>query len=349
MVSESAQKLLAFLESQKSKISRILILTHDYPDPDAISSAYGLKVLAETVYGINARIVYHGIIGRMENRTMVKILKLPIYKLQPGEIKKYKHTALVDTQPAFENNSFPKQRKATLVVDQHPSEKAPLAECAIIDLDCGATAVIISQALLMAEVPLSPPLATALAYGIISDTMNLYRANRPEIMKTYLNVIPHCDLKALAEIQNPMRSRRYFATLGKGIQNAVARSQLIYAHLGVVENPDLVSLVADFLLTYKTMTRSFCTGRYNGRLYVSLRLQKTTVHAGTILRDIFENRGEAGGHELIAGGSFKVGEDASPEAWAQAEEQMSKRLLKRLRIRSKRETYYPFRQAASKS
>ncbi len=349
MVSKSARKLLDFLDANKGKISPLLILTHDYPDPDALSSAYGLKYLVEHAYHMRARIVYQGVIGRMENRTMARTLKLPVYKLKPEDLEKYKHFALVDTQPLFENNSFPKRRKATVVLDQHHSEVPPVADCSIVDTECGATAVIVAQALLLKEVEIPARLATALVYGILSDTMNLYRANRPDVIETYLKVVPNCDMKALAHIQNPVRSRRYFATLGIGIQNAMARSGLITAHLGEVENPDLVSLVADFLLTYKSMKRSFCTGRYKGRLYVSLRLDQPTMNAGNVLRDIFENRDDAGGHGVIAGGSFHVGEDASPEAWTSAEKMMSSRLLKRFRIRTSGDPYYPFRQAVSKS
>lgn len=347
MVTDSANQLLTFLAKRGKRISPLLITTHDYPDPDALASAYGLKHLAEQEFGIRSRIVYQGVIGRMENRTMAKILKLPVYKVKPEEIKKYKHTALVDTQPAFENNWFPKNRKATIIVDQHVSEVKAAGDCVIIDPDCGATAIIIAQALLLKEVEIPSRLATALAYGIISDTMNLYRANKPEIIEVYLKILPFCDLKALAQIQNPVRSRRFFATLGKGIENAMARSGLITAHLGNVENPDLVSQVADFLLTYRSMKKSFCTGRYNGRLYVSLRMQKSSINAGKALRDIFENRGEAGGHDDIAGGSFEVGEAALAHDWLAAEEMMVKRLLKRFRIRTTKEPYYPFRQAAA--
>ena len=349
MVTKSAQKLLNFLDQRGGKISPLLILMHDYPDPDALASGYGLKHLVEKTYHMSARIVYQGVIGRMENRTMVKILKLPVYKLRAEDLTRYKHTALVDTQPVFENNSFPKKRKATLVIDQHHSEVKPIADCTIVDTECGATAVIVAQALLLKGVEIPARLATALAYGIISDTMNLYRANRPDIIETYLKVIPNCDMKALAKIQTPVRSRRFFATLGKGIQNAVARSGLITAHLGEVENPDLVSMVADFLLTYKNIKKSFCTGRYRGRLHVSLRMERSTLNAGDVLRDIFHNRGEAGGHGVIAGGSFNVGEEATLEKWVEAEEEVVTRLLKRLRIRSGGELYYPFRRVTSKS
>lgn len=349
MVVKSARKLIEFLDQHSEEISPLLIMTHDYPDPDAIASALGLKHLAKKAFNIRSKIVYQGTIGRMENRTMVEILKLPLQKLKPEDLKTYAHIALVDTQPAFENNSFPGDRQATLIIDQHESETKPVAKCVVIDTDCGATAVILAQALLQLDLEIPTSLATALTYGIISDTMNLYRANRPDIIQTYLKVIPHCDMKALAKIQNPVRSRRFFITLRTGLQNAIANKGLITAHLGEVENPDLVSQVADFLLTYRRMRKSLCTGRFNGRLHVSLRLNRTTTNAGNIWRDIFDNRDEAGGHSVIAGGSFHVGDDASPEDWEDVEETLVKRLYKRLRIPGKEVTYYPFRRSVSKT
>lgn len=341
---QNGRRLLRYLSKHREKISPLLILTHDYPDPDALASAFALQYIAERAYGIPSRIVYGGVVGRMENRAMVSILKMPIHKIKPSDFKKYEHIALMDTQPSFENNSFPKKRNATLVIDQHPSVVKPASDFSIIDTECGATSVILAQALLMLHVEIPIPIATALAYGIISDTLHLYRATRPDVIQTYLQIFRHADLKALAYIQNPSRSRRFFTTLGKGIRKAMVRRSLIVSHLGVVESPDLVSQVADFLLTYRRMEWALATGRYNGKLHVSLRSDKPNVLASEILRDVFLDRGEAGGHDTIAGGSFKVGEKAKEAFWKKAEDALIGRLLKRLRIPMKGKFYLPFRE-----
>ena len=78
-----------------------------------------MNFLARECYGIESRIAYSGVIGRRENRAMVSILRIPVHRLRPGDLKKYKQIALVDTQPSFTNNSFPKNRKAAIVIDQH--------------------------------------------------------------------------------------------------------------------------------------------------------------------------------------------------------------------------------------
>jgi len=338
-----ARKLIKFLSDHRESLSPLLILTHDYPDPDALAGAFALHHLAENFYGIRTRISYGGIIGRMENRAMASMLRMPIHKLKPSDLKKFENVALIDTQPNFGNNSFPKNRRASIVIDQHPSVVKPLADLAIVDPETGATCVILAQALLLLGVEIPVRVATALAYGILSDTLNLYRAKRPDIIQTYMEILPYCDMRILARIQNPSRSRRFFTTLGKGIWNAEVRQKLILSHLGAVENPDLVSQVADFLLTYKGIDWSLTTGRYNNKLYVSLRVSKPTVDACDILRDVFVHRGKAGGHDTIAGGSFEVGKNPSEDQWREAEVGLGVRLLKRLRLRTRGKFHAPFK------
>ncbi|HNX68100.1 MAG TPA: DHH family phosphoesterase [Candidatus Omnitrophota bacterium] len=345
IAARNGRKLLRFLEKKKDSISPLLIVTHDYPDPDAIATAMALQYIAERAYGIKSRIVYKGIIGRVENRAMVNFLRIPIHKIRPSDIRKYDHAALIDTQPEFENNPYPRNRKVTMVIDQHPYVKKPFAELAIIDTECGATSVILTQALLLSGLEIPRRIATALAYGILSDTLNLYRAHRADIIQTYLDILPLCDMRALIRIQNPPKSKKFFSTLNRGLQGARAFRGVIVSHLGEVEHPDLVSEIADFLLTYKGMERSLCTGRYKDKLHVSLRSNRPTDETPEILRDIFDDRKEAGGHDMVAGGSFHVtGKDNGDSRWQEAENTLVTRLLKRFRLPMKADFYAPFLQ-----
>lgn len=338
-----ARRILRFLAARNKSISPLLILVHNYPDPDSLASAYALSYLAQKSFGITSRIVYDGIIGRTENKAMVSLLKIPVHRLRPNDFRRYAYVALLDTQPSFENNAFPKNRKATMVIDQHPSVKKPIGDLVVLDADCGATSVLLARTLLQSRIDIPPSIATGLAYGILSDTLNLYRAGRPDVIQTYLDILAHADLKHLARIQNPYRSRRFFATLGKAIQNAAYRRGLLMVHLGWVENPDLVAQVADFLLTYKGVDKAFCTGRYKGKLHTSLRVNNPNAEAGEILRDIFDKPAQAGGHNGIGGGSLPVSHTQDEKIWHHAERTLTEKFLKRIRIPVKKEFHYPFR------
>ncbi|OGW79840.1 MAG: hypothetical protein A3G33_03025 [Omnitrophica bacterium RIFCSPLOWO2_12_FULL_44_17] len=341
---KNARRLIHFLSRHRKNIPNILVMVHDFPDPDAIASAYTLQYIAEKKFGIESRIVFGGVIGRTENRAMVDILKIRLHKIRPVDFKKYANIVLVDTQPGFGNNSFPQNGKATIVIDQHePLSEKVQAKLSIIDTGCGATCVILTQALLLLNIEIPKRIATALAYGILSDTMNLYRADRSDVIQTYLDILHYSDLRALAKIQNPERSRSFFSTLARSIQGAMFCRGLIVSHLKNVVNPDLVSLVADFLQAYRGIKWVFCTGRYKGTLYISFRTTNLNVDAGEILRDIFIRRGKAGGSGTMAGGRFEVGTDVSESVWEEVEVSFVERLRRRIRIPARADFYFPFR------
>jgi nanoRNase/pAp phosphatase (c-di-AMP/oligoRNAs hydrolase) len=329
---DHGQALLHFLAEQREALSPLLILMHDFPDPDALASAFALQHLARSAFGIDSTIAYGGIIGRTENRVMVRTLRIPLRRLKPALLKRFADVALVDTQPGFGNNGFPANRRAALILDQHPSEEQPQAGLVIVDPDCGATCVIVAQALLQHGADIPARVATALAYGILTDTLDLYRARRPDVAQTYLQVLHHCDMRALARIQNPVRPRMFFSSLGKGIRAAVAFRRLVVTHLGPVDTPDRVAQVAEFLLTYRRARWCCATGRYKGRLHISLRSTRPEAQAGEVLRDAVDRRGDAGGRGPIAGGNCRVGKDASEETWAERERLLIERLARRLRI-----------------
>jgi hypothetical protein len=57
------QLLLEFLRTHQATLAPLLILTHDFPDPDALAAAYGLQHLAKAVLGIDSRIVDNVVIS----------------------------------------------------------------------------------------------------------------------------------------------------------------------------------------------------------------------------------------------------------------------------------------------
>jgi len=337
-----ARKLLKYLSLKREELSPLLILTHDFPDPDAIASACALQHLCREVFQITSKAVYGGIIGRIENRTMIRSLKLPIHRLKGVDLKKYKSVALVDTQPAFRNNSFPSNRRATIVIDQHKSDIKPNVDCFVYDADCGATSVIVAQALLLAKIKIPTDVSTALAYGIITDTQNFFRSHRKDIVKTYMSILPNCNFRTLAKIQNPRLSKYFFTTIARGINRAKILRGVIVSHLGHIEDPDSVSQVADLLVTFKNAQWSLCTGRYKETLRISLRGTEKNTQAADILKDIVEREGEAGGHDTIAGGNVTVGKQSSEYAWRAAESRLVQKLCKRLNISKKLKSHNPF-------
>jgi nanoRNase/pAp phosphatase (c-di-AMP/oligoRNAs hydrolase) len=335
--------IFKFFESHKDELSRLLIVTHDFPDPDALASAFALHHLAQDEFGIPSRIAYGGFIARTENKSMVRTLRIPVHKVTAGDFKKYEHVALVDTQLGFKNNSLPLDKIPALVIDQHASLQKPQAGLAIIDPQAGATSTILARTLLATGKPIPTRVATAIVYGIITDTQNLFRVTSNEVIKTYTAVIPYCNLRELAAIQLPTHPANFFKILGRAIENTELYGRLIVIHLGEIDNPDLISQFAEFLLTFRKATIAFCTGRFKGNLRMSLRTENVNEQAGQMLRKIVNDPREAGGHGTIGGGAIKLGVNLTSVDWQKLEQALSDRLRKLLRIRLAKPPVYPFR------
>ncbi|MBI4055474.1 MAG: DHH family phosphoesterase [Elusimicrobia bacterium] len=332
--------LLDFLSQKGKSLSPLLILTHDHPDPDSMASALALSYLAEKTAGIRTRIVYGGIIGRPENRMMAKLLHIPLRPLLETDLQRHSSVALVDTQSPFANNRFPPHRKATLVIDHHPPHRQTQAELAWIDESVGATATLLVEALKETGLGIPTRLATALLYGISSETQGLGRGADKRDVRAYLSLVPLSHTAVLARIQNPSRPRFFFVMVGKAIQNAFVCRNVIGGHLGAVPDPDIVAQTADFLLSHENMRWALSTARYDGRLHVSLRSSNPRANAGRILARLL--RGTAGGHERIAGGALEIARDASEEVWLKEEQAVVSGFLKMLGFREPIVLEYPF-------
>lgn len=338
-----ARKLVEFLRKKGKGLSPMLILTHDHPDPDSLASAWALALLANALCRARARIAYGGMIGRAENRLMAERLMIPAYPLRQGELAAAEHVALVDTQPPFRNNRFPPRRHPDLIVDHHPRHADTQAGLALIDESAGATSTILVEALFAAGVKVPQKLSTALVYGIGSETQNLGREASPRDISAYQALWPRANMRALWKISFPKRPAVFFADLARGIRNAFTLRHIIGTNLGTLSTPDRVAQIADFLLTHEKMTWSVVTGRYQGRLHVSLRTSDPWGGAGRLLKRLLGGGNRGGGHAMIAGGSLEVGAHAPEIRWREAEEKVVASFLQSegLKMGTRRE--FPFR------
>jgi len=317
-----AKRLVKLLTEKGRSLSPLTILTHDHPDPDALASAWALAHLAQSLGKIRTRIVYGGIIGRAENRMMAERLLVPARPLRKGELAGVPHLALVDTQPPFKNNRCPPRRIPDLILDHHPRHADTHSDTALIDEAVGATTTILVEALIASGVRVPRRLATAIIYGIGSETQNLGREATARDMDAYQALWPSANMKTLWRISYPQRTEDFFKTLTRGIRDAFVSGRIIGAHLGEVGTPDRVAQMADFMLTLEKMQWSIVTARYQGRLHVSLRANDPGAEAGRLLKRLLGGGNRGGGHGMIAGGSLEVGADSPEAAWRETEDKI---------------------------
>src|SRR5690348_4833188 len=117
MISEASRDRFAALAARvREGAGRWLVLTHDNPDPDALASAVLLGRILRRGLGQKVTVAYGGIVGRAENREMVRALRLPLSHVRRLNLRNYGRFALVDTQPRSGNNQLPREATAEIVV-----------------------------------------------------------------------------------------------------------------------------------------------------------------------------------------------------------------------------------------
>jgi hypothetical protein len=167
----------------------------------------------------------------------------------------------------------------------------------------GATSTKVVE-LIMAS-GLEPPtnIATALFYGVKSDTMNLAREASAADVAAYLYLFPRADNRLLAEIEHPQVPLDYFRVFNKAITRGRIYGTMIVSDLGEVYTPDLCAEVADRLLQVEGVNHALVAGWYEEALFLSLRTRSRAKNAGRILHSLVtkHTRGTAGGHGPMAG------------------------------------------------
>lgn len=286
---------------------RLAILTHDNPDPDTIASAAALKLLLQKKRRINSDVIYSGVIGRAENRAMVELLHLPMKHLSSADLNSYGHLALIDAQPLTGNNAFPANRVVDIVLDHHPLREATRnARFYDVRPELGASATLMTQYLQDAGIEIPRDLATALLYGIRSETHDLGREVDPADLDAYMSLFAQCDAAKLATISRPQLPRRYYVQMAVALGSLEVGSTVALCTLGEVIDPDFVPEMADLAIRAEGILWSLATGTYDGRLYLSIRAHDANANAGAVMMRVLEGIGAGGGHGMRAGGNVEL-------------------------------------------
>ena len=324
MLDEHLNRLLEAVGKARS----VLILPHNEPDPDAIASAVALTYLLTEKLDVEAHLAYQGIIGRAENKALVRYLGSPFRRLTTSDLRRSDCIALVDAQPGAGNVTLSPESSVAIVIDHHPPRDATgSAAFADVRPELGATSTILTEYLQTAGLKPPQTIATALFYGIKADTMGLIRSTSPADAAAFCYLQSQVDMEALAKIEHAQVPAEYFKSFVLALQSARIYDRVVIAFLGPVDYPDLGAEMADILLRLRGIRWVVCIGTYNDLVMVSVRTRNRRG-AGQLVQEIIGNRGTAGGHGTMAGGQVPF-KDEDPDRLAR---RFGRHALKHLRV-----------------
>ena len=169
---ERMNRFKTLLQNIKSK--HVFIQTHNFPDPDAVSSAFGLQRLLK-INNISSTICYKGDVNRSLAARMVSVLEIEIVNIENiSEMSICDEIILVDSQKG-NSNILDLIGRETICIDHHPTFQKETYLFDDIRPWVGACASIIAEYYLENNISIDKEVATALLVGIKIDTANLTR------------------------------------------------------------------------------------------------------------------------------------------------------------------------------
>lgn len=300
-------------------------------DPDAMASAMALKrIMSYRVAVVDIARINE--ITRPDNLAMIRAVRLHMLPFTPAMRQKYTRFALVDSQPhhspQFQDIPF------SLVIDHHPLPETP-AEIAYADIrpDYGANSTLMMEYLYNLRIRPGKLLATALQYGIKSDTASFSRKFCDADLRVYHYLTKFGDQALLSRISRSEFHRRWLPFFAKACLNLHNAGSGQFVYIGKVENPDILVVIADFLTRVYEFRWVAVSGLY-GETVVVIYRGDGSRNIGRLANLQFSDVGSAGGHKALARAEFP----ASAAEGADLELFIYKRVLATPRRKAIKET-----------
>ena len=358
LAAQKSEQLLNTLEAHKHE--RQMIILQDFPDPDALSSAWTYLLIAEQ-YDIKCDITYAGTLSHQENIALVKLTSLPatrtpLQSLKNRDLSSYQGYVLVDNQGTTSTLINDIQQAGIpliAIVDHHNLQGDLKSEFVDIRPGVRATATIFTQYLQSGLLQLDSSMsehvncATALMHGLHSDTNRLMQAKEEDFMAAaYLSRF--YDGQLLNTILRATRSKRVMDVIERSLRNRIVQNNFSIAGVGYLryDDRDAIPQAADFLVTEDNVHTAVVYGIVHDEdeelevVIGSLRTNKLTLDPDEFIKEAFGKdstgrffgggRTSAGGFEIPMGFLSGSNEDSAYAKlkWEVYDSQIKQKLLK---------------------
>ncbi|MCF7890653.1 DHH family phosphoesterase [Candidatus Bipolaricaulota bacterium] len=302
----------------------VAITAFGNPDPDAIASAFALGRILDH-YEIDFDYLFESEINRPENQLLVNYLEISIDNLTRAGFEGFDHISLVDCNPGRVSEVMRKNLRAELdrklfsVQDHHPIEEAELEELkasnAFVDIrpELGSCSTILSECIKDSDLEFDPFTATALFYGLHSDTNGLLRGFTSHDVEQLTRYVDLIDMESLKSIVGPLMTSETFEVIHRVTDEDFyeVRGTYKFANAGTLtsKTSSAIPQVADFLLKEEGVEGVVVAGidLDNHVVLGSVRYSGSRYTAEDIAAKIAKGVGSGGGHVEMGGFQIQPG------------------------------------------
>lgn len=279
----------------------VYIQTHNFPDPDALASAYGLQYLLKQ-FDIDSKIVFDGTLSKLSGIRMVDYFDIEIFNANDfKDMNKNDYIVIIDAQK-YNKNCTDLPGDEVACIDHHPT---------VIDVEykykdvrmVGACSSIIAEYFIDAGKVPSVNVATALLYGIKMDTNDFGRGVSELDVKMYYMLFSYADQKVLEKIQLNTIELTDLRAYGAAINNISLYKNIGFASIPFDCPDGLIAIISDFILALDVVEFSVVYSERAGGYKFSVRSELEQFDAGKITNSVLSSiGGNGGGHAFMAGG-----------------------------------------------
>ena len=296
---KNIQKLISLVD----KNDTIYIQTHDFPDHDAVVSAFALQYLLQT-QGITTHLIYEGTIQRDSLNCLIQDFKINIKSAREYQIKEQDKIMIVDGCKGNKNVTDLIGTEMA-VIDHHVVASPEDVLFYDIRSNYGACASMIYTYFRDLNMEIPRNIATALMIGLEVDTALMTRGVSRE------DVVAYSDLYVLADmnfVNALMRNNIQVKDLNfykKAIENIRIQNKIAFCFFSEGCNQNLLGIIADFFLSLNEVEFVFLCANNDNVINFSIRNESRKWNAALIIREILKDIGFGGGHIEMAGGIIK--------------------------------------------
>ena len=254
-------------------------------------------------------IFYSGSISHQQNRAFINLLDIDIQLFESATVQDRSQDSLlafVDHSIPGANNRVPEGTSVDIVIDHHPAEDI---DARFVDHreDIGAAATILTEYVRTLDIDLDTTLATALLFAIRRETLDfLHGATREEYDASgYLH--DYADQDLLRELLSPALTGATIDAIATAIGNHMINESVLISHVGRTTERDALPQAADYLVRLEGVDTAIVFGIVDEAIQLSARSPDPRIHIGSMLEEVFEDVGSAGGHYDAAGGEIPLG------------------------------------------
>jgi nanoRNase/pAp phosphatase (c-di-AMP/oligoRNAs hydrolase) len=274
------------------------ILLHADPDPDALSSALATRVLLKRS-AAQSPIVATARMNRPENRRMAALLDIDVTEKTRDELRAYERLIVLDMQPS----NFAADAPRLAVIDHHPPETEYCADFLDVRPEYGAVATMLTEYLRATDADcIDARLATALLYGIRTDTDSLTRGVTSADVDAYAFLQTKSDPDLLRRIERPSMPMDVVQIFAGALATLRIDGETAYCYAGVLDESEKHALadIADFCLQIEGVSRVVAAGLSGDVLIVTLRHMGEGDGVSELARALGERGNGGGGHATMA-------------------------------------------------